>query len=238
MTWCAVGRNSGWVVGSAGRGTGGRLIAGPHAGDQGQRASEIRLCDRQVRAGAADAHADGASTEWAAAALRLWNAYGPGQALSNPYTGVLAIFASRIANGEAPMSLRGRPAAPRFRTCPRRGPRLSPGARSNRSANGQVFNIGSGQDRYRRGRRAPPGRGHESARIFEPEIAGKARAGDIRHCIPGPDARRARVLGYRGSARTSADGTLRTGRVGRAAGGGGSRRRGAHRELEMRGLVA
>jgi dTDP-L-rhamnose 4-epimerase len=29
-------------------------------------------------------------------ALRLWNAYGPGQALSNPYTGVLAIFASRI----------------------------------------------------------------------------------------------------------------------------------------------
>src|ERR1700712_3542141 len=37
------------------------------------------------------------------AALRLWNAYGPGQALSNPYTGVLAIFASRIANGVAPM---------------------------------------------------------------------------------------------------------------------------------------
>ncbi|MER8124660.1 NAD-dependent epimerase/dehydratase family protein, partial [Acinetobacter baumannii] len=36
-------------------------------------------------------------------ALRLWNAYGPGQALSNPYTGVLAIFASRIANGQAPM---------------------------------------------------------------------------------------------------------------------------------------
>src|SRR5438132_310213 len=36
-------------------------------------------------------------------ALRLWNVYGPGQALSNPYTGVLAIFASRIANGQAPM---------------------------------------------------------------------------------------------------------------------------------------
>jgi dTDP-L-rhamnose 4-epimerase len=36
-------------------------------------------------------------------ALRLWNAYGPGQALSNPYTGVLAIFASRIANGQPPM---------------------------------------------------------------------------------------------------------------------------------------
>ena len=37
------------------------------------------------------------------AALRLWNVYGPGQALSNPYTGVLAIFASRIANGQRPM---------------------------------------------------------------------------------------------------------------------------------------
>ncbi|HEX8470180.1 MAG TPA: SDR family NAD(P)-dependent oxidoreductase, partial [Brevundimonas sp.] len=36
-------------------------------------------------------------------ALRLWNIYGPGQALSNPYTGVLAIFASRIANGQSPM---------------------------------------------------------------------------------------------------------------------------------------
>jgi dTDP-L-rhamnose 4-epimerase len=32
-------------------------------------------------------------------ALRLWNVYGPGQALSNPYTGVLAIFASRLLNG-------------------------------------------------------------------------------------------------------------------------------------------
>ena len=36
-------------------------------------------------------------------ALRLWNVYGPGQSLSNPYTGVLAIFASRIANGQRPL---------------------------------------------------------------------------------------------------------------------------------------
>src|SRR5439155_26055708 len=35
--------------------------------------------------------------------LRLFNVYGPGQALSNPYTGVLAIFASRLLNGERPM---------------------------------------------------------------------------------------------------------------------------------------
>src|SRR3546814_771769 len=35
--------------------------------------------------------------------LRLFNVYGPGQALSNPYTGVLAIFASRLLNGQKPM---------------------------------------------------------------------------------------------------------------------------------------
>src|SRR5690606_19672176 len=36
-------------------------------------------------------------------ALRFFNVYGPRQALSNPYTGVLAIFASRILNGRAPL---------------------------------------------------------------------------------------------------------------------------------------
>jgi dTDP-L-rhamnose 4-epimerase len=36
-------------------------------------------------------------------ALRMFNVFGAGQALSNPYTGVLAIFASRILNGQPPM---------------------------------------------------------------------------------------------------------------------------------------
>jgi dTDP-L-rhamnose 4-epimerase len=38
-----------------------------------------------------------------AVALRFFNVYGPGQALSNPYTGVAAIFASRLLNGNAPV---------------------------------------------------------------------------------------------------------------------------------------
>jgi dTDP-L-rhamnose 4-epimerase len=33
-------------------------------------------------------------------ALRLFNVYGTRQALSNPYTGVLAIFAARLLNGD------------------------------------------------------------------------------------------------------------------------------------------
>jgi dTDP-L-rhamnose 4-epimerase len=36
-------------------------------------------------------------------ALRFFNVYGPGQALSNPYTGVAAIFASRLLNEREPV---------------------------------------------------------------------------------------------------------------------------------------
>ena len=36
-------------------------------------------------------------------AMRFFNVYGPHQALSNPYTGVLAIFASRLLNGKPPL---------------------------------------------------------------------------------------------------------------------------------------
>lgn len=36
-------------------------------------------------------------------ALRYFNVYGPRQALSNPYTGVAAIFSSRILNGNQPI---------------------------------------------------------------------------------------------------------------------------------------
>ncbi len=37
------------------------------------------------------------------AALRFFNVYGERQALSNPYTGVLAIFAARYLNGKPPI---------------------------------------------------------------------------------------------------------------------------------------
>src|SRR3954469_17222151 len=47
----------------------------------------------------------GAAYGIAAVALRFFNVYGPGQALSNPYTGVAAIFASRLLNGRPPVML-------------------------------------------------------------------------------------------------------------------------------------
>jgi len=130
----------------------------------------------------------------AGAALRLWNAYGPGQALSNPYTGVLAIFASRIANGVAPMIFEDGQQRRDF-VHVRDVARAFLLALDRAEADGQVFNIGSGVDRsveaVARLQAAAMGRPD-----LEPEIAGKARAGDIRHCIP--DLTKAHgVLGYR-----------------------------------------
>ncbi|MGB2875852.1 MAG: NAD-dependent epimerase/dehydratase family protein, partial [Gaiellaceae bacterium] len=45
----------------------------------------------------------GAAYDMPVVALRLFNVYGPHQALSNPYTGVLAIFAARLLNHRPPV---------------------------------------------------------------------------------------------------------------------------------------
>jgi dTDP-L-rhamnose 4-epimerase len=128
-----------------------------------------------------------------AVALRLWNVFGPGQALSNPYTGVLANFGARLLNGQRPLVFEDgqqrrdfvhvRDVAHAFclaMECP--------------SATGQVFNIGSGQvytiEQVAHMLAEAMGLSHLS-----PEILDKARAGDIRHCFA--DISRARDrLGY------------------------------------------
>ena len=126
-------------------------------------------------------------------ALRLWNAYGPGQALSNPYTGVLAIFASRLANGQSPMIFEDGQQLRDF-------VHVSDVARAfvlaldRAEAVGQVFNIGSGVARTVQevARLQARSMGRDD---LPPEITGKARAGDIRHCVP--DLARARErLGF------------------------------------------
>jgi len=113
-------------------------------------------------------------------ALRLWNVYGPGQALSNPYTGVLAIFSSRLHNGQPPMIFEdGRQrrdfvhvedVAQAFIL-----------ALEHEKAPGGVFNVGSGEDRTVCEVAELVGKAMN--RPIAPEIAGKARIGDIRHCI-------------------------------------------------------
>lgn len=126
-------------------------------------------------------------------ALRFFNAYGPRQALSNPYTGVLAIFASRLLNDSAPKifedGLQQRDFVSVYDVA--RACRL---ALEAPQAPGDVFNVGSGEPQTVRAIASRLARvmGKEG---IEPEILGKYRVGDIRHCFA--DISKAqRVLGY------------------------------------------
>jgi len=114
-------------------------------------------------------------------ALRLWNVYGPGQALSNPYTGVLAIFASRIHNGQPPMIFEDGHQRRDFVHVEDVAQAFVL-ALEHEKAPGQVYNVGSGEDRSVRDVAALLAEAMDRPDI-EPEITGKARIGDIRHCI-------------------------------------------------------
>ncbi|MFW2828790.1 NAD-dependent epimerase/dehydratase family protein [Sphingomonas sp. ID0503] len=113
--------------------------------------------------------------------LRLFNVYGPGQALSNPYTGVLAIFASRLLNGQQPMIFEDGEQRRDF-------VHVSDVARAFSDAlvlpqaSGGTFNIGSGHDRSVTEVATELARAMGKNSI-EPQIVGKARIGDIRHCF-------------------------------------------------------
>src|SRR5205814_4220003 len=80
--------------------------------------------------------------------LRLFNVYGPGQALSNPYTGVLAIFSSRLSNGQRPLIFED---GEQRRDFVHVGDvaRAFADALVHPRADAQVFNIGSGVERSR-----------------------------------------------------------------------------------------
>jgi len=113
-------------------------------------------------------------------ALRFFNVYGPRQALSNPYTGVLAIFAARLLNGKPPLVYEDGRQRRDFvhvsdvaRAC-----RLS---LESAAATGRAINIGSGQDV------AIAELAQLAARAMDldiyPLITGQYRKGDIRNCF-------------------------------------------------------
>lgn len=114
-------------------------------------------------------------------ALRLFNVFGPGQALSNPYTGVLANFGSRLANDQRPTIFEDgnqkrdfvhvRDVARAFRL-----------AMETEAAAGEVLNVGSGRA-YTIADVARMLAGAMGLSHLEPEILGKTRSGDIRHCF-------------------------------------------------------
>lgn len=168
-----------------------------------------------------------------AVALRLFNVFGPGQALSNPYTGVLANFASRIANGQSPMIFEDgrqrrdfvhvRDVARAFRLALEK-PRVS----------GHVINVGSGQS-YSVAEVASLLAEAMDAPDLQPEILNKARSGDIRNCFS--DISKAReLLGFEPEHRLET--TL--GELAAWVRTAGAIDRGAEmkRQLEERGLVS
>jgi dTDP-L-rhamnose 4-epimerase len=126
-------------------------------------------------------------------ALRFFNVYGTRQALSNPYTGVLAIFASRYLNNQPPIiyedglqqrdfvSVRDVATACRL-------------AMESANAPGHAINIGSGEqfsvleiaDRMSNLLRKDE---------IPPQVSNRYRVGDIRHCFADISLAR-QVLGY------------------------------------------
>lgn len=125
-------------------------------------------------------------------ALRFFNAYGERQSASNPYTGVLAIFASRLLNGKAPLIYEDGLQMRDFvgvkdvaRACVL--------ALESPSAPGNAVNVGSGR-RY-----AVLEVAGLMSRVFgteiTPEVTGKCRVGDIRHCFADITLAK-KVLGY------------------------------------------
>ncbi len=114
-------------------------------------------------------------------ALRLFNAYGSRQALSNPYTGVAAIFISRLLNDRPPLVFEDGAQLRDFVHVSDVAEAFATVLESDAPL-WDAFNIGSGR---------PIGIGDLAAllarvlhRNIAPEFLQQSRAGDIRHCYP------------------------------------------------------
>jgi dTDP-L-rhamnose 4-epimerase len=128
-----------------------------------------------------------------AVALRFFNTYGPRQALSNPYTGVMAIFSGRLLNHRPPVIYEdGRQGRDLIHVSDIVQGLLL--AMERPEADCQVFNLGTGaltsvaQVAEVLSQRLTAGE-------VKPEIRHQYRAGDIRHCFADITKAR-RLLGF------------------------------------------
>jgi dTDP-L-rhamnose 4-epimerase len=125
-------------------------------------------------------------------AFRYFNVYGTRQALSNPYTGVCAIFSSRLMNDQAPMIFEDGEQSRDFL-------HVSDIVQANLLAletdkgDYQAMNIGTGRATSVKeiSQLLAKGLGKD----IEPQIVGKYREGDIRHCVS-DIAKAKNLLGY------------------------------------------
>jgi dTDP-L-rhamnose 4-epimerase len=118
-----------------------------------------------------------------AVALRYLNAYGPRQALGNPYTGVAAIFSARLLGGRAPRVFEdGRQIRDLVHVSDIVAATIA--AMEAPGAPGRALNVCTGR-RVRIGELADR-LSDLLAPALRPEITGEYRAGDIRHCFADP----------------------------------------------------
>lgn len=111
-------------------------------------------------------------------ALRFFNVYGPRQSLSNPYTGAVAIFASRLLNGKPPIIYEDGYQSRDFVYVSDvvNGIRLA----MESDVQDEVINIGTGRRTMILS--LAEGLATELGVDIHPEITGQKRVGDIRHC--------------------------------------------------------
>jgi dTDP-L-rhamnose 4-epimerase len=128
-----------------------------------------------------------------AVALRFFNVYGERQSLSNPYTGVAAIFSSRLLNDHAPLVFEDGEQTRDFIDV-RDIARCCALALTEDGADGRTLNVGTGRPTSIAAVAETIARG--LGKEIEPELVGKYRAGDIRHCYA-DTALAAELLGFR-----------------------------------------
>ena len=126
-------------------------------------------------------------------ALRLFNVYGCDQSLSNPYTGVLAIFAGRLLNGRPPLIFEDGQQRRDFVSVHDVAAAFAL-ALERPEADGQALNIGSGASVtvHEVAERLAEVAGHPE---IDATITRKYRVGDIRHCFADISLARA-TIGY------------------------------------------
>lgn len=126
-------------------------------------------------------------------ALRLFNTYGPRQSLSNPYTGVGAIFSSRLLGGAQPVVFEDGLQTRDFVHVTDVARAFAAAVEAPSGVRG-IYNVGTGVHHPLLDLGA--GIADRLGVPWRPEISHQFRSGDIRHCAADTTAIR-RALGWR-----------------------------------------
>lgn len=135
----------------------------------------------------------GQTYDFPVTALRFFNVYGSRQALSNPYTGVLAIFSSRYLNNKPPLVFEDGLQQRDFVHVKDVAAACRLAIEVPEAAH-EVFNIGSGRSYTVKEIADNIGKVLHSNGL-QPKITGEYRAGDIRHCF-GDITKAEEILGF------------------------------------------